>query len=554
MHNCLQVQDIVHGTCAQLRDLEPSTRPTTMAALARTCKGFYEPAIRVLWREIPGLSPIASLFPEEKVSIEKKGVIRIKTDDVSSAIPRLLFYGPYVRKILYNPRKRLHYETLASLNRSSELPKPLFPNATSTLLPCMAARFLETVFYPALVLSPVIRSVTLFTGEIARPVSAEEDEEGPNPERWQAVLDRLDDVSPSLHTFKVDSFISSFHDGTLPAVPHFDNLHERLSANLTTMVVTGVSLSPKAIWSISELEGLAALTLTLDHRAYDFPPSTLLSFPALIKLHLLADGEYNEDICDPFIRPLSAPRLLDLQIDYNLQYHTHDVPLQRLFLSLAVPSVAPKISTIKIEKFNRNDHWCGDFNYSVPGAHLLPLASKNITRFEVSPCATREAEISDKELLQLFSAWPNLETFILDKVEDDDDDDEFDGPMGEEPILTLAGVSTAIRRCPLLKNLTLRCDARQIPPPDDESPHLSLISWDVCTSLIKSGAAFAAWAKRACPNLTVVDSFVQLRFSMDVVAFKESMVKRTSKEKADVIMLSHWDDVSRILSKRPQSS
>ncbi|KAH6904195.1 hypothetical protein BKA70DRAFT_1297366 [Coprinopsis sp. MPI-PUGE-AT-0042] len=536
--------------CLRLRDLEPATRPATVAALARTCKGFYEPAVRVLWREIPGLSPIASLFPEEKVDIGKKGVICIKTEDVSFAVLRLLFYGPYVRKIFYDPLKRLHHQTLAFLNRSAELPKPLFPNATFVLLPCMADRFLESVFYPSLVLSPAIRSVTIFTGEVKGNRYGDEDDEDPNPERWQAVLDSLDDVSPSLHTFKVDqSFISSLHDGTLPAVPNFDNLHERLSANLTTMVVTGVSLSPKAIWSISELEGLAALTLTLDHRAYDFPPSTLLSFPALIKLHLLADGEDNEDICDPFIRFLYAPRLLDLQIDYNLQYETYDVPLQRLFLALGVPSVAPKISSIKIGKFNRNAHWSGDFNYSVPGAHLLPLANKNITRFEVSPCATREAEISDKELLRLFSAWPNLETLTLDKVQDNDGDG-FDGPMGEGPILTLAGVSTAIRQCPLLKNLTLRCDARQIPPLDDESPHLSLVSWDVCTSLIKSGAAFAEWAKRTCPNLAVIHSFTELRDSMEGMYFDES-TKRTSSENVDVIMLSRWDNVSRILSKRP---
>jgi hypothetical protein len=37
---------------------------TTIAALARTCRTFKEPALDVLWKDIDGLKPLVSCFPE----------------------------------------------------------------------------------------------------------------------------------------------------------------------------------------------------------------------------------------------------------------------------------------------------------------------------------------------------------------------------------------------------------------------------------------------------------------------------------------------------------
>src|SRR5690606_3959161 len=39
----------------------------TLAKLARTCKIFHEPAIKRLWRCIPGIDPIFDIFPKEAV-------------------------------------------------------------------------------------------------------------------------------------------------------------------------------------------------------------------------------------------------------------------------------------------------------------------------------------------------------------------------------------------------------------------------------------------------------------------------------------------------------
>jgi hypothetical protein len=45
----------------------------TLAALARTCRTFEEPALDTLWRNIDGLKPIVSCMPEFVVVQMKEG-------------------------------------------------------------------------------------------------------------------------------------------------------------------------------------------------------------------------------------------------------------------------------------------------------------------------------------------------------------------------------------------------------------------------------------------------------------------------------------------------
>ncbi|KAI0664102.1 hypothetical protein C8Q70DRAFT_218527 [Cubamyces menziesii] len=80
MHPCLQIEDTRAAIFAQLEDHVYHTwipRPTrivrrsqetlrTLAVLARTCRAFKDPALDVLWREIPDLSVLIEfLFPAE---------------------------------------------------------------------------------------------------------------------------------------------------------------------------------------------------------------------------------------------------------------------------------------------------------------------------------------------------------------------------------------------------------------------------------------------------------------------------------------------------------
>ena len=60
MHRALFIREILFHICSALdRDCKAD-----LAALARTCQTFKEPALDVLWEHLSGLSPLARCLPE----------------------------------------------------------------------------------------------------------------------------------------------------------------------------------------------------------------------------------------------------------------------------------------------------------------------------------------------------------------------------------------------------------------------------------------------------------------------------------------------------------
>ena len=64
MHDCLRVQDIIYDIIkifAETRDRR------SIAAIARTCKSFHEPAMDALWRKLDGLGPLLECMPSDLI-------------------------------------------------------------------------------------------------------------------------------------------------------------------------------------------------------------------------------------------------------------------------------------------------------------------------------------------------------------------------------------------------------------------------------------------------------------------------------------------------------
>ena len=69
MHHALRLEEIllnIFGQCySPCRNKQRTQRATAdLAALARTCRTFKEPALDVLWTELVNLSPLARCLPE----------------------------------------------------------------------------------------------------------------------------------------------------------------------------------------------------------------------------------------------------------------------------------------------------------------------------------------------------------------------------------------------------------------------------------------------------------------------------------------------------------
>ncbi|KAG1755578.1 hypothetical protein EDB19DRAFT_415224 [Suillus lakei] len=77
MHVCLLVTDILHNIFAIIyEDAEPTSR-ATLAALARTCKTFKEPALDILWKHLDGFKPLISCLPEDVTSTNVQGNLTV---------------------------------------------------------------------------------------------------------------------------------------------------------------------------------------------------------------------------------------------------------------------------------------------------------------------------------------------------------------------------------------------------------------------------------------------------------------------------------------------
>ncbi|OAX35286.1 hypothetical protein K503DRAFT_697250 [Rhizopogon vinicolor AM-OR11-026] len=73
VHVCLLPTEILLVVFTIIRE-EPGTRDSlkrdtnSIAALARTCRTFKEPALDVLWENISGIKPLISFLPEGVIS------------------------------------------------------------------------------------------------------------------------------------------------------------------------------------------------------------------------------------------------------------------------------------------------------------------------------------------------------------------------------------------------------------------------------------------------------------------------------------------------------
>jgi hypothetical protein len=73
MHISLLATEILLHIFAIIHDDFGRDSRTILAALARTCRTFKEPALDMLWRNIDGLKPIVSCMPELAVVQTEEG-------------------------------------------------------------------------------------------------------------------------------------------------------------------------------------------------------------------------------------------------------------------------------------------------------------------------------------------------------------------------------------------------------------------------------------------------------------------------------------------------
>ncbi|EFI28090.1 hypothetical protein CC1G_14117 [Coprinopsis cinerea okayama7 len=424
MHRCLEIPEVVQLVFENLSGTGKDGN--TPASIARVCKTFHDPAIRVIWRKIPGLDVLTCLFSrKEKAliikkvsSIQKQRVVTMFLQDSgfleeASFSKTFLRYSSLVQEIEYPEdlkRPVFHHSVLQAFYVDIQSPGPLFPNVKKITLPCFSARPLEAIFYPGVVLSPSVRAVTITTDELVDYVGGT----GSllDKEYWKTIGSRLEPFAARLSSLTIGSNTRTTANSGL-SVPVVNDLCSKFGP-IQSLDLDGVMLSIDTLVLLSRCDTLRYLACVVPSIASQFPDS--LMFPILDTLNLEICGVPSVSVCNAILRRLRAPSLCSLSLGYNVNDLASKVSLEETFVALCQDSVFPGLSRIEIDSGPEagpdgpDTH--GPDGLVISKTTFDPLLGfANLNMLIVSGYS--RVDLDDADLLRAFASWPKLTEFWL---------------------------------------------------------------------------------------------------------------------------------------------
>ncbi|KAG2120030.1 hypothetical protein DEU56DRAFT_747157 [Suillus clintonianus] len=106
MHICLLPAETLLDIFATIHeDCDKPISCATLAALARTCRKFKEPALDMLWKQIDGFGPLISCFPEGVSNRDVQGNLTLIRPPFIREWRIFTQYAHRVRSLSFNPSK-----------------------------------------------------------------------------------------------------------------------------------------------------------------------------------------------------------------------------------------------------------------------------------------------------------------------------------------------------------------------------------------------------------------------------------------------------------------
>ncbi|EAU86995.2 hypothetical protein CC1G_08466 [Coprinopsis cinerea okayama7 len=558
VYRFLQIAELKDMVCNALAE---EKKMGTLAALAATNQLLFGSAIRSLWKEIPSLWVIVGMFPKGCFAVA--GNLKELTIGSSSGIPaglqRLQRYAPFVKEIKY-PNKHsdrrvrfLPWNFVALHQLAQAAPMPLFPNVESVSLPLIHKEHLNSIFYPALVLSTSsVRSVTIVSDEVhdLGLIDFERDASREDSPHSLALVSRLVDVAHSITELKVQSLITGEVDELHRPTPALNRLFPLLpsTSSIRVLDITHLKVTGASLQELTRLNRLEELKVSLPvssslHEALLNDDQFVLTFSALTSLSIFCNHPTTEqatELCILFFTALRAPKLDRIRL--SLLAELNEVNLDGVFGAIATHTQPVALSSITVGSTSVQ-MLAEAFGGNISGfsTSLQPLAAfTNLKSLEIFPY-TSSPTLRNAELINAMSNWANLERLFLKTH-------SLDHPITNSQ-LTLSGIYAAVQHCPKLSHLILSCQATDVPAVAFPAHH-SLRYWDFGTSTITSGNAVGRWMRDAFPCLRQVKYFEAMCGALDS---NDAMDNGWVQEFPDCLaLISHWTDVSRIVAKEPR--
>ncbi|KAJ7184811.1 hypothetical protein C8R46DRAFT_466968 [Mycena filopes] len=474
MERTLRIPEIL---CAVFEYFDPSdfasgkTSAKTLAALARTCKAFQDPALDVLWTFQVDLVPALRLFPQDLWDRRSQGNSNVLK---FVALRRPLNPADWKAPLAYWPRIKTFRITGFDLSTVSlEVCESLrFRCPNRVLFPNVREVSWEAGWYNRLSTTPILSLLLSRRLQRLRIGGAE------SPPLFSLIyslgsgapdLTYLDlrghytDILPSVETLllklqRLECFLLSVASATIfqctAGLPRLKSLIVDKVLPFGPLSLDGVprphfpSLEVLTLWSTTP--GLATTLLTaIQHRAL-----TTVNF-------LLSGGMGDDETADRLYTALAAER-------------THSA-LHTLRIELSGQAAEPiTADTLRI---------------LFPFTHLRHLELRALKGFD----------LTDALVAELARTWTRVEELSL-------------GTLSLEyayPRVTLAGVHTLARHCPRLSTLELLIDATAVPVLDENDvwaaqERLAVLRVD--TSPITAPADVATFLAQVFPGLQEVES------------------------------------------------
>ncbi|KAJ6495905.1 hypothetical protein DFH09DRAFT_1290314 [Mycena vulgaris] len=534
MQRCLVIPDITELICehVQVRNwsfISPVRNPD-VAALARTCKDFQDPALDILWKKQDTLAHILKCLPSHLWEEPQPRQIRLIRPVLPADWERPLFYARRVRELNLpvlsrNPHEERHiYEppfpgpdvldTISStlpqkflcpnLQSISWGPKQdsIFPYIRQFLSPKITAAYLRLPTVPSANIA-LLSTLTLRYSELKTLRIWSKFQEDP-------LLCR------TLSTMALDLLqIETLHlDGIdRAALEHLSQLPHLRSLGLYSPAIGRLGMSSTS--HITELR----------HH----------SFPALRAISFTTTFDFAIEFVDMFSNaPLDSVSVLAKVLATGI---TTSQP----FTSLATHIAHTALHQLTV----RNEDGLSlqrpppgtTANYVVNGNTLASLfCFRHLTIINLTPPVG--FDIDDATAWDMACAWPKIRKLRLGSA------------SGYHPAgMSLQGLRAFATHCKDLSYLEITVDASTVPdfdnPPEASTPQHALQTFDVPHSPISDPPAVARFLSGLFPNLRTIN-YVSNAHVFDVLEYAP-VLAHTEEMLADFARYNLWGQVTELI-------
>ncbi|KAJ7049623.1 hypothetical protein C8F01DRAFT_727007 [Mycena amicta] len=529
MHNCLCIAEVLDNIFGHLGGLDYHER-RSLAAVARTCKTFTDPALDVLWAEQSNLENLLKCLPSNCwQEIEFSGTWEFPFTTIK--ILRPLEADDWLH--VWQHRRRVRRLTLYSWGSSApqatlvkeierSLPTALFPNLRQLVWWPNEEFFTAELIIRCLrlLLSPRLASLRLRIGALMSTSEI-------------ALLSALDTALPTLRC--LDIFAANHSSGYSAS---FSAMALKLSTHLEELDLPTIDIA--ALRYLSVLPELSTLTL-YSPRVGDIGTSAailstdLCPFPALCELHL---SETSIGFALEMIASVENWELGHLEIGFKSSEHREMTRL--LYVAIASHLSVPYLAHLWIglplggdDITDPPDDTRAD--YAVTGEILrLLFCFRHITEVILQPPAG--FLLDDSILSELARAWRNIVTLRLGTA----------SSVQVRPIATLNALRPFAKYCKRLSTLTLAIDASTVPDfgLDRKRPvsQETLRHLDVEKSPIGDSAAVAHFVSGHFPAIESMDTFHSWRWDEG-----DQYAMERDEEEQELEYHKQWKEVEKML-------